>query len=83
MSTQKYDDSNPDEVNREFQVLVWTAYEWKDSLGCPDKEYDFNTLSKALTYYNKQNDYLCKMIMQYVSNEPDSDGTAIYEDWKE
>ena len=69
-------------MNKEFQVLVWEKYENELQLGVPQTEEDFDLYDDAFKYYQKVDKFLCKMIMKYESNEPDSDGDPIKEEWK-
>ncbi len=71
------------EVNQEFQLLVWTAYEFENLLGCPEIEDDFDTREKASAAFNKVEKFLCKMVMQYETADPASTGDVLEEQWKE
>lgn len=79
-----YDDSNPNEVNNEFEVLTWTYCGKHGGQSEIQDEFGFATWKKA---YKK---YLSihvpnggKMIMQYKSNEPDAEGAIRIEEWAE
>ncbi len=69
-------------LNKEYQVLVWEKYEHEFQLGVPQIEEDFDTYEEAFEYYIKVDKFLCKMIMQYKTNEDDSDGDILKEHWK-
>lgn len=70
-------------MNTTFEVLVWKKYEYEEQLGCPQDETGFDGYDKAIKYYDTVKKYLCKILMEYESLEPDSDGDVLEEDWNE
>ena len=74
-------------MNYYYEISVWKQYEHQDQLGfdgkpsTPQHKRFAKTYLKALEEYNKVDKYMCKMLMQYESNNEDSDGTCLEEDW--
>jgi len=70
-------------MNKIYQVLVWEKYEYKEQLGQPAQELDFDTDKEAFTAFDKVEKFLCKMVMRYASLESDADGDVLAEEWTE
>lgn len=69
-------------TNKPFQVLVWEKYEYKEQLGQPAQELDFDTAKESFSVFDKVDKFLCKMIMKYSGPEPEADGEVIAEEWR-
>lgn len=66
-----------------FEVLVYMHPDDDGAYGCPEIEEAFETEEQAAKFYENVRYYFGKQLMQYESMEPDADGHAIQEDFKE
>jgi hypothetical protein len=73
-----------EDVNEEFEVLTWKYYNKEHEGSEIDEEHGFKTFGEAYAKYlsiDLKNGG--KMIMQYQSSNPDSEGVIRLEDWTE